>query len=152
MSDGDDRLAFEDVDVGRTWQPGSVSFTEENIVEFAEEFDPQPFHVDPGAGRRHFDGLIASGWHTAAACLRPFATEVLADVAVVAARGVDDLRWHRPVEPGDTLDVEVTVVDKEPQNERRGTVTFELTGTNQDGEVVHSRRDLVVVERRAGSN
>jgi len=138
----------EDLTVGQRWEPGSVTLTEEGMLAFAEEFDPQPFHVDPEAGTRHFDGLIASGWHTAAAAMRPFAAEVLSEVAIVAALGIDDLRWHAPVQPGDTLSVEVSVADIEPWNDQRGKVTFELGATNQDGDLVHSRKDLVLVERR----
>lgn len=147
MTETDERLTFEDLIVGQTWRPGRATFTEDGILAFAREFDPQPFHVDSEAGKRHFDGLIASGWHTAAACMRPFATEVLSEVAIVAALGIDNLRWHRPVEPGDVLDVEVTVAEKEPWDDNRGKVTFELTATNQDGERTHSRNDLVLVER-----
>jgi len=80
--------------------------------------------------------------------MRPFAAEVLSEVAIVAALGIDDLRWHAPVQPGDTLSVEVSVADIEPWNDQRGKVTFELGATNQDGDLVHSRKDLVLVERR----
>jgi acyl dehydratase len=138
---------FEDLDVDQRWDVGAVTVTEAEIRSFAESYDPQSFHVDPEAGQRHFDGLIASGWHTAAACMRPFATEVLSDIAIVAALGIDDLRWHGPVRPGDTLSVEVTVLDKEVWDDDRGKVTFGVRGTNQDGETVHTRKDLVLVER-----
>jgi acyl dehydratase len=143
-----DRRYVEDIEVGQHWEPGSVTVTEEEIVEFATQYDPQPIHVDPAAADEQFGGLIASGWHTAAACMRPFATEVLSGIAIVAALGIDDLRWHEPVRPGDTLDVAVTVTDVEPWDDRRGKVTFQVVGTNQDGDRVHSRRDLVIVERR----
>jgi acyl dehydratase len=145
---GDGLQYVEDLRVGQTWEPGSVTFTEAEILAFAEEFDPQPFHVDPEAAGRHFDGLIASGWHTAAGCMRPFAAEVLSNVAVVAALGIEDLRWHAPVYPGDTLSVAVSVVDTESWNDRRGKVAFGLEATDEDGERVHSRTDLVLVERR----
>jgi acyl dehydratase len=125
-----------------------VTFTEEGIVAFAEEFDPQPFHVDPEAAGNHFDDVIASGWHTAAACMRPFVTAVLADVAVVAAVGIDDLRWHAPVSPGDTLSVTASVVDTESWSDQRGKVTFGIEATDPTGERIHSRKDLVLVERR----
>jgi acyl dehydratase len=151
-SDGDpgddERLYVEELTVGQTWDAGRVTFTEAEIVAFAEEFDPQPFHVDPESARNHFDGVIASGWHTAAACMRPFVTAVLADVAVVAAVGIDDLRWHKPVSPGDTLSVTASVVDTDSWNEQRGKVTFGLEATDPTGERVHSRKDLVLVERR----
>jgi len=143
-----DRQYVEDIEVGQHWEPGSVTITEGEIVEFATQYDPQPIHVDPEVADEQFGGLIASGWHTAAACMRPFATEVLSGIAIVAALGIDDLRWHEPVRPGDTLDVAVTVADVEPWDDRRGKVTFQVVGTNQDGDQVHSRKDLVIVERR----
>nr|WP_255170903.1 MaoC/PaaZ C-terminal domain-containing protein [Natrononativus amylolyticus] len=139
---------FEDLEVGRSWEPGTVEVTEEEILEFARRYDPQPFHVDSEAARRNFDGLIASGWHTAAMCMRPLAESVLHEVAIVAAMGVDDLRWHEPVGPGDRLTVGVSVAEKDRWNDERGLVTFALEATNEDGDLVHSRKDLVVVERR----
>ena len=139
---------FEDLKVGDTWDPGSVSVSEDDILRFAEEFDPQSFHVDHDAAERNFGGLIASGWHTAALAMRPFAEHVLDDVAVVAAAGIEDLTWTEPVRPGDTLTVHAEVVDKDAWNDDRGLVSFQVTATNQDGERVHRRTDRVVVERR----
>lgn len=143
-----ERLYFEDLEVGRTWEVGSASFTAAGIRAFAEQFDPQPIHLDEAAGRRHFDGLIASGWHTAAACMRPFAEHVLHRVAIIAALGIDDLVWRRAVRPGDELDVTVTVHDKRVWDESRGQVRFELVAKNQAPALVHSRLDKVLVERR----
>lgn len=146
----DDRTELktvEDLEIDQSWDVGDVTISEAEILSFAKQYDPQQFHVDPEAAKRHFDGLIASGWHTAAACMRPFVTEVLSGIAVVAALGTDDLRWHVPVKPGDTLSVAVTVRNKEPWNQHRGKVTFGLRATNQDDETVHTREDLVLVER-----
>lgn len=143
---------YEDLAVGDEWDAGTVSITEDELREFAERYDPQEFHVDEAAAERHFGGLITSGWHTAAACMRPLVDSVLSDVAVVAAAGVDDLRWLEPVRPGDTLAVEASVAEKTPWNDERGRVSFRVTATNDDGELVHSRTDLVVVERRDGAN
>ena len=139
---------FEDLAVGQSWEPGTVDVTEEEILEFARKYDPQPFHVDHEAAKRNFDGLIASGWHTAAMCMRPFAEHVLPGVAIVAAMGIDELRWHEPVWPGDRLTVTVSVVEKDRWNAERGLVTFGLEATNANDDLVHSRNDLVVVERR----
>ena len=139
---------FDDLAVGDSWSPGAVSVTEAEIVEFAEKYDPQPFHLDPAAAERHFGGLIASGWHTAALCMRPLAEHVLDEVAVVAAMGIDDLRWHEPVRPGDALSVVVEVAEKRAWSDERGLVGFRLRATNEDGDLVHSRTDLVLVERR----
>ncbi|AGB17100.1 acyl dehydratase [Halovivax ruber XH-70] len=141
-------LYYEDLAVGDEWDVGTVTITEDELLEFAERYDPQAFHVDEAAAERHFDGLIASGWHTAAACMRPFVETVLADVAVVAAAGVDDLRWHEPVRPDDALAVEISVVEKAPWSDDRGQVSFRLRATNDAGDPVHTRTDLVIVERR----
>ncbi len=139
---------YDDLAVGDEWHAGSVTISESELIEFAERYDPQAFHVDEAAAERHFGGLITSGWHTAAACMRPFVETVLTDVAVVAAAGVDDLRWHAPVRPGDTLTVDVSVAETAPWSDERGRVSFRLAAHNQDDELVHSRTDLVVVERR----
>jgi acyl dehydratase len=144
----EDTLYFEDLEPGRSWDLGSTAFTREGILDFAEEFDPQSFHVDDEAAQRHFDGIIASGWHTSAACMELLATELLDEVAVVAALGIDELRWHGPVKPGDTLDVSVAVAATEQWDDTRGKVTFPLEATNQHGDTVHTREELVLVERR----
>ena len=138
---------FEDLSVGDEWDAGTVEITEDELVAFAERYDPQVFHTDEAAADRHFGGLIASGWHTAAACMRPFVDAVLSEVAVVAAAGVDELRWHAPVRPGDTLTVSASVVETAPWNDERGRVSFGVEATADEGRLVHSRTDLVVVER-----
>ncbi|WP_136717272.1 MaoC family dehydratase [Halorientalis salina] len=143
---------FEDIEVGETYEHGSQSVTKEEIVEFAEEFDPQPFHVDEEAAEESaFGGLAASGWHTAAMCMR-LLVEVMdeADWASQGARGIDALRWIRPVRPGDTLSVEVEVVEKrvDEDDPTIGHVDNELTGYNQDGDAVISWVGLGMIERR----
>lgn len=140
-------LYYEDLDIGQRWSAGPVAFTADSIRDFAEEYDPQPFHLDDGAGARHFDGLIASGWHTAAACMRALVDDVLLEIAIIAALGIDDLRWRAPVRPGDELDVTVEIVEKQPWDDDRGRITFLLEATNSAGTLVHTRKDLVLVER-----
>lgn len=148
MTETGSMLYYEDLTVGDEWEPGSVIFTREEIVEFAKRYDPQPFHLDDTAAERHFDGVIASGWHTAAACMRPFAEEVLTDVAIIAALGIDDLVWRRAVRPDDELSIMVTLYDKQPWDDDRGRITFQLRAENTGGELVHKRLDKVLVERR----
>lgn len=144
---------YEDIEVGERYEHGSQTVTEDEIVDFAEEFDPQPFHTDPDAAEETaFGGLAASGWHTAALCMR-LLVEVMdeADWASAGARGVDALRWIRPVRPGDTLRVEVEVVDKRVDEESGvGHVDSKLTGYNQDGKPVISWVGLGMVARRDG--
>ena len=103
---------FEDYHVGMIDEFGDIAVTAEEIVEFARRYDPQPMHVDSeAAARGPFGGLIASGWHTAAMVMRLFVEHYLSKVATLPSPGVDELRWVRPVRPGDTLRVRVTVLE-----------------------------------------
>lgn len=141
---------YEDFDVGDTREFGGRTVTRDEIVEFAEQYDPQSIHVDEeAAAESMFGGLIASGWHTAAVCMRMF-VDNMADEAWLGARGVDDLRWIRPVRPGDTLSATVEVVGKRPdeENPQVGYVDSKLTASNQDGEPVISWVGLGIVKRR----
>lgn len=141
---------YEDFDVGDTREFGERTVTKGEIVEFAERYDPQPFHVDEeAAAESMFGGLIASGWHTAAICMRMF-VDNMADEAWLGARGVDDLRWIRPVRPGDTLSAGAEVVGKRPdeENPHVGYVDSKLTAYNQDDEPVISWVGLGIVKRR----
>ena len=90
---------FEDYYVGMVDEFGEVSVTADEIVEFARRYDPQPMHLDAR------DGLIASGWHTAAMVMRLFVENYLSKVATLPSPGIDELRWMHPVRPGDTLRV-----------------------------------------------
>lgn len=145
---------FEDIEVGESYEHGSVSVTEADIIAFAEQYDPQPYHTDPEAAEATaFDGLAASGWHTAALCMR-LLVDVLEEmnVAAAGARGVDELRWIKPVRPGDTLSIEVEVADKYPDEDDPaiGHADIDLTGYNQDGDAVISWIGLGMFERRDG--
>ncbi len=103
---------WEDFAVGDVTELGSVDVTEREIVEFAERYDPQPFHVDPEAAvDGPFGGLIASGWHTAALFMGLFVRGILLDAASMGSPGVEQLRWTAPVRPGDRLTGRVTVTD-----------------------------------------
>ena len=114
---------WEDFQVGEVSEVGPVTVTEEEIVEFATRFDPQPFHIDPEAARQStFGGLIASGWHTTALFMGMFVRAVLLDSASLGSPGVDEIRWTAPVRPGDTLTGRSTVIDVQPSSKdpRRG--------------------------------
>jgi acyl dehydratase len=142
---------YEDLEVGDVVEHGSKTVTKEEILEFAEEFDPQPFHLDEEAAEDSvFGGLAASGWHTASICMRLLVDGVLSEQASQGAAGVDELRWKRPVRPGDTLSIEVEVLSKEPhpRDPTRGRMRTELRGYNQDGEEVISWIGLGMIERR----
>lgn len=144
-------IYFEDVEVGESHELGSRTVTREEILEFAEEYDPQPFHVDEGAAEESmYGGLIASGWHTAALSMRLFVDGWMTDRASMGARGVDELRWYRPVRPGDTLSASVEVLGKRPSESApdRGHVRTKLVGRNGGGERVISWTALGMIERR----
>jgi acyl dehydratase len=144
------REFFEDVAVGETREFGGRTVDREEIIEFAERFDPQPFHVDEAAAEQSmFGGLIASGWHTAAMTMRLLVDNLMVESAATGAVGVDDLRWENPVRPGDTLSVRTEVLDKEPWGGGSlGLVRSGTTTLNQDDDTVMSMVGLVLYERR----
>jgi acyl dehydratase len=141
---------FEDLEVGETMRFGRYEVTREEILEYARQFDPQPFHVDEEAARASlFGGLIASGWHTGAMMMRMVADHMTPAVATSGAMGFDQLRWLRPVRPGDVLSVESVVLEKvAPRRPDRGTVKMESRVRNQRDEVVLSLVTLVICRRR----
>ncbi len=145
-------LHFEDLSVGFTWRSGTVAVTEGDIIAFAGSFDPQPFHTDPAAAAAHrlFKGLAASGWHTAALTMRLFATAETAIAGGIIGNGIDELRWPRPVRPGDTLTVTSEVVELRPPEPGRsiGWARIRNTTTNQNNEVVQSMVASLSIPRR----
>lgn len=125
--------------------------TRDEILAFAREFDPQPFHLDEAAARRTiYGGLLASGWHTAAILMRLMWETYLKDTASMGSPGVDEVRWLKPVRPGDTLRARFTVTDARPSRSRpdRGVVTSLSEVLNQHGEVVMTVRGLSMFARR----
>ena len=140
---------FEDLTVGDAAAFGRHRVTEEAVVEFAERYDPQWFHTDPErAAASTFGGVIASGWHTASMTMRMLVEEYLTDLATLGAKGVDELRWPRPVRPGDVLSVRTEVVEKIPETPERGTVRVRVEAETEDGETVMRYVALVMVARR----
>lgn len=142
---------YEDVSVGSPVTLGEVSVTEQEIVAFAERYDPQPFHVDPDAAAESpFGAVVASGWHTAALCMRVLVEEYLNDTAALGAVGVDELRWPTPLRPGDTVTVTNEVLDKRvsESDQGRGVVRAKLTGDNQHGDRVIKWIAVVLIARR----
>src|SRR6266700_7258063 len=130
---------WEDFRVGEVTELGPVEVTEAEIVEFAERFDPQPFHVDrEAAAGSPFGGLIASGWHTTALFMGMFVREILLDSASLGSPGVEEIRWTAPVRPGDTLRGRTTITEVRPSasNPGRGTVFTANEVFNQDGALV----------------
>jgi acyl dehydratase len=129
---------FEDFRVGDVAEVGPVTVTEDEIVEFASRFDPQPFHVDTEAAKETmYGGLIASGWHTTALFMGMFVRGVLLDSASLGSPGVEEIRWLAPVRPGDVLRGRSTILDARASEKDpgRGTV-YTLNEVLNQGDVV----------------
>ena len=130
---------FDDYLPGATYDCGIFSVNTDEIVSFARQFDPQPFHVDPeAAARGPFGGLIASGWHTAALVMRQLVDNYLPAEASLGSPGLDEMRWPDPVRPGDTLRVRATVVEARRSLSKpdRGIMKTVIEAVNQDGRTV----------------
>jgi acyl dehydratase len=141
---------FDDFELGMRFKGGEVAVSEQDIVRFASEFDPQPMHLDDEAARKTlFNGLAASGWHTAAMAmamavkLRPFGPHPLIGL------GVDELRWMMPVRAGDVLHIEGELVELTPSRTKpQGIVKIKWTAYNQRGEAVYTFTPIGIVPRR----
>lgn len=146
----DDRY-LEDYTEGAKYCVGEESVDAEEIMEFARRYDPQSIHTDPeAAAEGPFGGLIASGWQTAALMMRLFADNYLTSVASLASPGIDELRWVRPLRPGDrlTLVCETTGVRPSRSKPDRGVLTTDVTLINQDGDPILTATALNMVARR----
>jgi acyl dehydratase len=141
---------FDDLKLGMRFKSGKVTISKEDIIRFASEFDPQPFHTDEVAAENTaFKGLAASGWHTAAIAMnlavqiRPFGPHPL------LGAGVDDLRWMKPVRPGDTLHLEGEVVELVPSRSKpQGIARVKWTLYDQHDEAVYTFNPIGIVPRR----
>lgn len=141
---------FEDLKRGGRFKSETYKVTEEQIVSFAREFDPQPFHLDRAVARQTmFGDLIASGWHTAAITMRLF-VQTLNFAEGAIGLGVDELRWPNAVKPGDVLQVETEIVDLRESRSKptHGIVRIKNVTTNQGGEIVQTMFASALVLRR----
>ena len=146
---------FEDYIAGSMHEYGSILVEQEEIISFAERFDPQVFHTDPeGAKKTIFEGLIASGWHSCGLMMRLFADHFLPKKASLGSPGVDELRWNKPVRPGDELSICVTVLETKRSRSKpdRGIVHSLIEVMNQNLDVVMSMKAVNLFLCRQGSN
>ncbi len=130
---------FEDYVAGAVHDIGQVTVEQKEMVAFAKRFDPQPFHTDPAKAKKSvFGGLIASGWYTASATMRVLVDNYVSGVASLGSPGVDALRWLKPVRPGDTLSVRVTIVETMRSRSKpdRGFVRTSVEVFNQESALV----------------
>jgi acyl dehydratase len=129
---------FEDYVPGLRFDCGSFTLDQAEIIAFAEKYDPQPFHVDPQAAKDGpFGGIIASGWQTTSMMMRQVVENFISAESGLGAAGVDEIRWPRPVRPGDTLHVRATVLEARRSRSKpdRGITRTRLEVTNQDGDI-----------------
>jgi acyl dehydratase len=147
-------LYFEDFTVGREFRTDGATVTESQILDFALAFDPQPFHMDLEAAKQSmFGGLIASGFHSMALTFRLFAQTRALAACSLGSPGVDEVRWLRPVRPGDTLRATVQVVERRPSGSKpdRGIIRLHWTALNQRSEPVLTMASMQLVKRRPAS-
>src|SRR5438874_5513195 len=145
-------IYFEDLEVGAETYFGSYEVTRGEMLEFARKYDPQPFHLsDEEAAKTHFGRMSASGWHTAAMTMAVLARySVDHEQAGLGSPGIDELRWKKPVYPGDTLHVHGKIIEKTPSRSRpdMGSFRTETIVTNQDDQAVMTFTSIVLIRRR----
>jgi acyl dehydratase len=145
---------FDDYLPGTTYDCGSVSVSEAEILAFAKQFDPQPIHVDPGAAAGGpFGGLVASGWHTAVLVMRQLVDHYLPEEASLGSPGLDEMRWPAPVRPGDTLRVRAAVLEARRSLSKpdRGIMKTMIEAENQDGRTVMRATAINFLRVRPGA-
>jgi acyl dehydratase len=144
-------LYLEDFAAGQTFGSGGLRVDKEEIKAFAAEFDPQPFHLDEEAARNSiFQGLAASGWHTAALTMRLLVESEFKPAGGVIGAGFDEFRWPRPVRPGDELHLKIEVLEARPSKSRpdQGLIKVRTTTLNQNDEAVQVNVGNLIVPRR----
>jgi acyl dehydratase len=142
---------FEDFQPGTTHEYGATTVSRDEVIGFARQFDPQPFHLDEEAAKDTLlGGLAASGWHTCSILMRLNVDHVLAGSSCMGAPGVDEVRWLRPLRPGDTVRARMHVVDARASQSRpqMGVVSLRFELLNQNDEVVMTQANPIMFGRR----
>lgn len=155
MTEKSIKYYWEDMPVGSTRDLGTITPTAEEIVAFATQFDPQPFHLDEEAAKQSvFGGLCASGWHTCALAMRMMCDAYLLESASLGSPGIDQLRWLKPVFPGDVLSLRMEVLEARPMASKPhvGLVKSRWEMRNQHGEPVLTMEGWGMFRRRGGAS
>ena len=145
------RIFLDDLEAGQVYPLGSQSLSEEDIITFAERYDPQPFHIDAEAAKDTiYGGVIASGWQTACVFMRLFVDGLLSRSAAMGSPGLDELRWSKPVRPGDRLDARVEVLEARPSRSKpdRGLARLRCVVADQSGDEVLTFVANVLFQKR----
>jgi len=144
-------MYWEDFAPGQRFEMGAHTFTEEEIIAFARQFDPQPFHIDREAAKKSFfGGLIASGWHTCSIAMRLSVETYVSKTVSLGSPGLDNIRWLKPVRAGDTIRYARVVLESRPSASRSdvGLVKGRWEATNQAGELVMTMEGWGMFGRR----
>ena len=142
---------WEDFKVGEVEQIGARLVDRDEVIAFAKQYDPQPFHIDEAAGKQSiYGGLIASGWHTCAMVMRMMCDTYMLQSASVGSPGIDNLKWLKPVRPGDTISARRTTLETRASKSKPdiGIVNNLWEVFNQDGEMVMSMQGYGMFRRR----
>ena len=145
------RKYFEDYEIGQVFQFKSPPLSKSDIIEFASLWDPQRIHIDEDAAKAVHGSIIASGYQTLLISMRPVMAELMAKTEVIGAAGINELKWLKPVRPGDVLSTRVEVTNTKASRTKpdRGVVTFNFTTTNQLGDQVMTLQVPAMMQRRA---
>lgn len=146
------KITWDDLHLGDVRDCGTYTFTRDEIMRFAREWDPQPFHLDEEAARRSpYGGVIASGWHTACVAMRLAVEGMIRHTASMGSPGVDELRWLAPVRPDDTLSLRCEIIELTPSRTKtdRGSLRLRYELRNQRGELVLTMVGIGIIGRRA---
>ncbi|MGO9471517.1 MAG: MaoC family dehydratase [Isosphaeraceae bacterium] len=146
---------FEDIKADQVYEFGTITVSEKDIIDFARQFDPQDFHLDPAkAASSLFGGIVASGWHTTAVVMRLYVDHYLSHIANLGSPGVENIRWPNPLRPGDTLRIRVTILEARPSRSKpdRGIVRVHVEAINQTDKLVLSMIGVSLVGRRQESS
>jgi acyl dehydratase len=149
-----DLLYWEDFPAGEVMDMGSHTFSEAEIIAFARQFDPQPFHIDPAAAKDSaFGGLIASGWHTCAMAMRLSVDKYVGRSASLGSPGLDNIRWLAPVRAGDTISYRRTITAARPSSSKPGIglIQSRWEAVNQRGETVMTMEGWGMFRRRGAA-
>ena len=148
------RFYFEDFSVGQILPLGQVTLDSAAIIEFVTRYDPQSFHIDEKAAQSSpFGGLIASGWHTCAVIMRLMCDAYLLESASIGSPGVEDIRWKKPVRAGDTLTVQVEILETRPSRSKpgQGSILTKVTAVNQHGEMAMTMESWCMLAARSAA-
>jgi len=146
-----DKRFFEDYEPGQAYDLGATTVSEQQIVDFAREFDPQDFHVDQErAARTQYGGIIASGWHTVALAMQLYVRHYLSPASSMGSPGAEAILWPNPLRPGDTMRIHVTILQARPSRSKpdRGIVRTRVEAINQRDEQVLSMVVVSILRRR----